>query len=152
MKLARKLIVATARKYIGTPFQHQGRLLGKGLDCVGLPLCVGEDLHALDREGMSITAQMYSSYGPQPLDRFVFDTCQKHLVWKAARLRAPGDVVSLMVPDVPCHVAILGDSPQGLTLIHAYNSGNQPRVVEHLLDKKWERRIAGIFEFPGVED
>ena len=145
-------IVAAARSYKGLPFRHQGRSRLTGIDCVGLPLCVGDELHLLDKNGLIIQANLYHEYATQPIGRYVYDVCDKHLIWKPLRLLAPGDVVALMVPTVPCHVGIIGNWPEGLTLIHAYNSGKEPKVIEHLLDKKWHRRIAGCFKYPEVEE
>lgn len=49
----RDAIVAEARSMIGTPWHHQGRLPGVGLDCIGLVVCVLERLGytAKDRYG-----------------------------------------------------------------------------------------------------
>jgi len=33
------VIVQAVRSYIGTPYRHQGRVPGKGLDCVGVAIC-----------------------------------------------------------------------------------------------------------------
>ena len=44
----RSRIVATAREYLLTPFHHQGRKKGVGIDCVGLIACVGHELGILD--------------------------------------------------------------------------------------------------------
>ena len=52
----------------------------------------------------------------------------------------PGDVVLLAWRRLmPAHAAILGDGPNGLSLIHA--DGQVGRVVEHRLDREWWGRI-----------
>lgn len=38
----RDAVVAEAASWIGTPYQHRGRLKGIAADCAGLPLCVYE--------------------------------------------------------------------------------------------------------------
>ena len=38
-------IVTTARKWLGTPFHHQGRVPNVGLDCVGLVIQVAKELN-----------------------------------------------------------------------------------------------------------
>jgi NlpC/P60 family putative phage cell wall peptidase len=146
-------IVAVARTWIGTPFVHQGRIKGLGCDCVGIPLCVAQELGADDKDGQPMTGKMYASYSPQPEGNYVHRMCQKHLVQKPVRQMKPGDVISMNVISAPCHVGILGDA-NGLTIIHAY-SGASNKVVEQPMDVKWRRRIAGLagcFAFPGVED
>lgn len=149
MPVTRAQIVAEARKWLDTPFGHQQRLLHKGLDCVGLPMMVGEALGLKDKNGEAIHGRMYIDYPAQPLGRFVHDLCAKHLIDKPVRLLQPGDVVSVMVPSAPCHLAIIGQGRMGLTLIHAYSPTKA--VVEQPLDIKWQRRIAGCFYYPGVE-
>jgi len=40
----RQEILRVARSYLGTPYHHQGRIKGAGMDCVGLIICVCKDL------------------------------------------------------------------------------------------------------------
>ena len=154
MTLTRASIVGAAREYVGTPFQHQGRIRGKALDCVGLVLCVCEDLGIL---GASHSPESwtrlpeYTTYGPQPLRRVVFDKCMERLVAKGRFDIKPGDVLSLRVPMEPCHVAIVSERAGVLYMIHAYNGGTE-KCVEHVFEVKWQRRVAGVFSIPGVED
>ena len=39
--------VRMARDYLGTPYHHQARLKGHGIDCVGLVVCVARELGVL---------------------------------------------------------------------------------------------------------
>lgn len=155
-------IVAAARKYLGTPFGHQGRIAGTRLDCVGLVLCVAHDLGLLDKTGIPITRDMYAAYSAQPAGNFVYQACLRHLEYKPVQEIAPGDVAVLAIPHMPCHVAIVGDSvnqrpiylpiasrTDALTLIHAY-AGGTAECVEHRIDYRWQKRIAAAFRFPGV--
>lgn len=41
----RQQIVCSARKRIGTPFKHQGRKAGVGLDCIGLVVDVFKEFY-----------------------------------------------------------------------------------------------------------
>ncbi|MDQ5898212.1 MAG: hypothetical protein QG612_2298, partial [Pseudomonadota bacterium] len=43
-------IVASARAAIGTPFRHQGREAGRGLDCAGLLVHVAREIGAEPRD------------------------------------------------------------------------------------------------------
>jgi NlpC/P60 family putative phage cell wall peptidase len=149
--MKRAAIVATARTWVGTNFVHQGRVKSLGVDCVGIPLCVAEELSAKDKEGQPMTGKMYASYSSQPEGNYVHRMCQKHLVQKPVNQMKPGDVITMNVVSAPCHVGVLGEDANGLTIIHAY-SGASNKVVEQPLDVKWRRRIAGCFAFPGVED
>lgn len=54
-------IVDEARSWVGTPFRHQARIKGLGVDCVGLLVGVGEVL------GLEVYDQ--TGYGRQPYRR-----------------------------------------------------------------------------------
>jgi cell wall-associated NlpC family hydrolase len=49
-------IIAAARACLGTPFRHQGRLPGIGLDCAGVALHVAQAVGCgtLDASGLSL--------------------------------------------------------------------------------------------------
>lgn len=161
-------VVAKAREYLlaNTPFHHQGRTKGRGIDCVGLPLCIAEDLGISDKEGVPFTRYMYANYDRQPIHDEVLKLFKKHLLEKhiAAPLE-PGDILAIRNPTSACHAAIVVSMPSGewgkppvLGIIHAYGTdavaiprGGTEKIVEHILDFKWRRRIAGVFTFPGVE-
>lgn len=140
----RAQIVSTARSYIGTPFQHQGRIKGLSCDCIGLPICTARDL------GISLPiSAVRLNYDPFPADDTVLRELKAHLIEVAIEDMKPGDVLCLRVP-VPCHAAIVSDLAPGLGMIHAYDPNKQ--VVEHTIDEHWRRKIAGVFLFPGVSD
>ena len=143
-------IIAAARKYLDTPFQDKGRRKGQGLDCVGLVLAVCDDLGILDKNGEPITRFLYMDYPSQPVGNYVHQRVHQHMIAKAVRAMQPGDVVTMAVPASPCHVGIVGENVNGLTLIHAYGGGPK-KCIEHLIDFKWQRRIVGCFSIPGVE-
>lgn len=139
--ITRSQIVECARTYLGTPFQHQGRIRGLALDCVGLPICVARDL--------GIDIPNYVNYDPEPADDTVLRECKKNLREIDETQMKFGDILCLRVP-VPCHVAIVTELMGYTSIIHAYSPNM--KVVEHVLDIKWRRRIAGVFQFPEVID
>jgi len=141
-------VAAKAREFVGTPFQHQGRRKGRALDCVGLPLCVGEELGLLDRNKVPFKGSDNQNYSSQPLDAFVHDEAKRRLAEKPVEQMQDGDVVILRIPTVPCHAAIACTTNGVRGMIHAY-SGNG-KCVEHVMDDKWRKRIAGVFSYPGV--
>ena len=152
MRVTRAQIQEAARRYTATPFKPKGRMLGRGLDCVGLVLCVAGDLKLVDKSGLPLNGACYSTYSDQPLGNLVHELCGKHLVYKPVREMQPGDVVSINFANGACHVGIIvEDFNHRVGIIHAYAGGPQ-KVGEHLLDSKWMRRIAGCFEFPEVID
>lgn len=145
----RKEVVAKAREFNGTPFQHQGRIKGTALDCVGLPLCVAEELGIVDKNGVPLKSRDNLNYSAQPQDQLVHQECQNRLIQKPIEQMADGDVVTLRVPSIPCHVAIVTLVDGVWHMIHAY-TGNR-KCAEHVMDDKWKKRIEGVFSFPGVE-
>lgn len=150
--VTREKIVEIARTYIGTPFARKGRVRGKGLDCVGLPLMIAEELGLVDKSGKPLNGGSFSTYSDQPTGTYVHDVCLEHLVYKPVREMEPGDIVTVNVVTAPCHVAVVGSDSKGrATLIHAYNGGPK-LVIEHPIDAKWQRRIVGCFKFPEVID
>jgi cell wall-associated NlpC family hydrolase len=148
----RKQIIATARTYAKTPFAHQGRYKGKACDCAGLVLMVAEELGSNDKNGQPVRAlEDHRGYGPQPAGCTVLDICKQRMIQKQANEIQAGDVLCLKTPEFPSHVGIVTEFNGTLYLIHAYDGGTRA-VTEHILDAKWRERIAGVFQFPGVED
>lgn len=147
----RKQVVDQARKYLQTPFAHQGRTRRHSLDCVGLVLCVACDLGICDVHGAPLDRYSYRDYGPDPVGLMVFDACKRHLVSLpvTSELRH-GMVICMRVPTSPSHVGIVSADNGYPCVIHAY-SGGEAKCVEHILDKAWMRRIVGKFDFPGIE-
>jgi cell wall-associated NlpC family hydrolase len=47
------------------------------------------------------------------------------------------------------HFAIMGENAGRLTMIHAFSRAG--KVVEHGWDSFWQRRLVGVYEFPGTE-
>lgn len=152
--VTRAQIVAKAREYLGTPYENQGRVKGQKLDCVGLALCVAQELGILDKNGRPILRSQHSDYSGQPIGEDLLKICRELLIEKKAP-PLPGDV--LVIAGDPknfgrdaTHLAIatvIGTLPAG---IHAYGGGRQ-RVTEHIFDSRWARRIRGIFAFPGIQ-
>jgi hypothetical protein len=167
-------VIEAARKYLHTPFGQRGRQIGKGIDCIGVVLCVGGDLGLNDKDGNPFHADMYKDYANQPFGDEVQEECKKRLVIKSLGVPTsfsqmiPGDIVTMRIPPETSfrkifarndkltpvtHVAIVSDLNGALGVIHSYNSESvRKRVVEHLIDLRWMRRIAGVFSFPGVTD
>lgn len=124
-----------ARAWIGTPFRHQGRA-AHGLDCVGLVVLA---CAAVGRPVDDVT-----SYGRDPHAGLL----EQHLgaaLRRVAREPRPGDVVACAFPAVVRHVGIVGEHPLGgLSLIHTWSRVG--RVVEHVFDAQWRRRVRGVYE------
>ena len=132
-------IINAARQCLGTPFRHQGRLLGFGLDCAGVAVHVARQIGVghLDVSGYSRTpsnGQLEQSLDAQP--------CLERV---ALADRVAGDLFLMRFASDPQHLAICA----GETIIHAYETVGQ--CCEHRLSSTWEARIVRVYRFRGVQ-
>ena len=140
-EITRSQIVETVRSYLGTPFQHQGRLKESGVDCVGLLVCLGRDL--------GVELQDSTAYRRRPDGTLLQEMIDAQLerIPDDAALQ-PGDIL-LIRYRAPQHAAIVTNTENGvLTCVHAIENG----VVEHRFDSRWTSRICGRYRIPGVID
>jgi cell wall-associated NlpC family hydrolase len=129
-------LVDAARRYLGAPFRHCGRGPAK-FDCVGLVWRAYVDC--------GVTLPCPNDYGREPHAERFKAAIAAALGPVVSEVRV-GDVVTLRTLRHPHHVAIVGDYPHGLSLIHA--SGEHGRVVEHRLSPEYQARIASIHRRP----
>ncbi len=143
-------VVARARLWIGTPYEHQASCRGAGADCLGL-------LRGLWRELLGAEPEQpppYSRDWSEPSRREeLLAAAARHLVpAPAGEARAPGDLLVMRMAEgaVAKHVGVLAHAPEGFeTLIHAYSGHG---VVESPLTPIWSRRIVATFRFPSRRD
>jgi NlpC/P60 family putative phage cell wall peptidase len=153
--LTRTRIVAAARSWLGTPYRHQASAKGQGADCLGL-------LRGVYAELCGAEPEVPPPYTPdwnerrareEPLlsaaRRHLVEAPQSPLSRKRERGEGflPGQVLIFRIlttgPAKHCGIAVSEDH-----FIHAY-AGRA--VVESWLTRWWIERLAGVFEFPGVE-
>lgn len=137
-------VIHEARSWIGTPFKHQGRKKGYGIDCVGLIYCVGKELNIMDHDMSTELALKYLGYPMVPKTPIVRQACEDYLVHIPHSKFAPGDVVLMRYGRVARHVGIFA----GDTLIHV--TARTGKCVEHSLNKKWRDRFCGYYRYPGL--
>lgn len=129
-------VIDIARTYRETPFRHQGRRPGVGLDCVGMLVCAfrAAGLRVPDRRG----------YGRQPDPAMMAGGLSEALV-RHPRTRPwqPADVLWMQF-DAPQHLALY----TGRSIIHAY--AQVGRVVEHRVDPLWVSRVVSVWRHPEV--
>lgn len=127
-------VIDEARKWIGVPFHHQGRVRA-GVDCVGLIVVVMDGLGLMPR-GADL-----ADYGRHPngtLTRVLDEHC--------TRLDAPlpGSVAVIRWWRQAHHVAIHA----GETLIHSHQRFGG--VAEHSFAGRWKGRCMAWYALPGV--
>ena len=126
-------IVPEARSWVGTPFRHQGRLKGIGVDCVGFFLGV-------------YTAVLDASRLPPDRTDYGRETTgnlEHHLEKIAYRVpksqMTANDVLVIKFDKARSHVAICA----GDTMIHAYSLAR--KVTEHRINNWWTNKIASVW-------
>lgn len=141
-------IIAEAREWIGTPFQHHQATKGVGTDCIGLIAGVAAAT-GITSAWFDGRAAPFKGYGKTPDPEILLRACRTFME-QITRLDAgAGDVLVMRVPlgDQPQHFAIISrmamDRPSHM--IHALNVVG--RVVEQPIDSKWWSRVLYAFRF-----
>ena len=131
-------VVQTARTLIGTPYQHQGRTPGVGLDCIGLVIAVGHQLNLFSYD--------YTNYSRDPDGQLVTkieEHCQK------LPSLTEGAIAVFKLSAIPHHVGIISKFRGNWGLIHAYQ--NTSKVREHEFIKWWQDKLIGVYKLPNVD-
>lgn len=131
-------IIAAARRHLKTPFLHQGRVPGLGLDCAGLVVVVAREFGLQPADPMGYGRMPFQGLLQQALEN---EACI-HRIPSAER--QPGDILLMRFGRDPQHLAILA----GDTIIHSYSVVGE--VCEHALDDAWQRRIVAVYRFNEV--
>lgn len=137
-------VVNAAVAWIGTPYKHQHSTRGAGCDCLGLVRGVWRDLIGPEPE----KAPNYSpSWGEGGREDILVNVAMRHMTRVDTDRMQSGDVLIFRVmPDAPAkHCGIFVGPGE---MIHAYQGANS--VQRHALVPYWQRRIVGVFRFPGV--
>lgn len=134
----RERIVEIVRRYIDTPYHHQARQPGVGIDCVGVLVCVAREL------GLIGPTDDYAAYRRTPTDDSLLNILDHHL----ERLPSPalaeaGDVLTFRIGKWPHHVAIKTGAD---TMLHSY--AGVGRVVETNIQDNWGSRIVAAHRIP----
>lgn len=126
-------IVAAARECIGTPFAHHGRILNRALDCAGVAVHAARSVGLVPDEPAAYSRLPNNAMLEAWLER------QPFLVRIALDDLAAGDLLLMRFTGQPQHLAVF----TGENIVHAYEAAG--RVVEHILDAKWRRRIVRAY-------
>lgn len=143
----RYAVVTEARTWLGTPFHHQARLKGVGVDCVGLVIGVARSL------GLVAPDFDVQPYARLPDGHSLMALATQHLQRLDVPAKAPtlqaGDVVVVSFDADPQHFGVLGDYRHGgLSLIHAHSISG--RVIETRLMFSPTMKFVAAFALPGV--
>lgn len=127
-------VVDAAKEVLGTPFVHQGRVSGLGLDCAGVLA------YCLDRLGLPYIDE--NGYSRSPFD----GQLEKSLDAQPSLRQIPvpeagaGDVLLMRIKTAPQHIAIhAGEIRAHVYIIHG--SELHGKVAMHRLDELWRARV-----------
>lgn len=134
----RRDVVAVARRWAGTPYQHQASCEGAGADCLGLVRGIWRELCGKEP---AVVPAYTPDWSEAARDERLLDEMGRYFDAVSAEAQV-GDVLVFRLRTVAKHLAVL--SARG-KIIHAYSGRG---VVETPLSAAWERRIAGVFRFP----
>ncbi len=137
-------IVAEARGWIGTPYQHQCSTKGAGSDCLGLLRGVWRAVHGAEPEAVPAYTQDWAEPSGEEL---LLAAATRWLRPKPGNAAAPGDVLLFRMRQgsVAKHLGIAGRIGAEASFIHAYTGHG---VIESPLSGPWARRIVARFAFP----
>lgn len=107
-------IVTCARSWVGTPYHHQARLKGVGVDCAGLVIGVAREL------GRVAPEFDVAGYARRPDGWSFLAWADEYMTRVPREHMAPGHCVVVRFGRHPQHLGIVGDYLHGgLSIIHA---------------------------------
>jgi NlpC/P60 family putative phage cell wall peptidase len=126
-------MLSAARAALNTPFHHQGRVAGVGLDCIGLVIV------ALQATGMTVHDR--TDYGRRPDGHSLVTALKQHGAQRVDEIQA-GDILLFRYDQQPQHVALATSRD---TMIHAFAPAG--KVIETNIGDYWRRRLTGVYRF-----
>lgn len=137
-------IVAEARAWIGTPFQHQAHSKGVATDCAGVVRGVPQALGLYP--GVEIAA-----YLRQPDAKRMRAEMLRHMDPVPFGEVLPGDVLHFRIDIEPQHLAIVTQLAP-LLAVHATSRPRIMRTIEFRVDARWLRLLAGCWRYRGLSE
>jgi len=139
MWASEEAVVAAARAWIGTPYQHQASLRGVGCDCIGLVRGVWRDLGGEALPAIAPYSRDWAEMGGREL---LLEGLGRHFIRQDAGCAPRAGLVSAFRLRPGCvakHAGILSGPDR---MIHVHEG---IAVSEVWLGAWWRRRICGLF-------
>lgn len=130
-------VVMFARECLETPFLHQGRVAGIGLDCAGVVA------HVMQRLGLPY--EDAKGYPRTPYARMIEQVMDRQPSMSAVhRSEAQaGDFLLMRFTNEPQHLAVCA----GETIIHSYMHAG--KCCEHGFSEEWRARVVRVYRVKG---
>lgn len=141
----REEFVAYVRSLKGTPFKHQGRVPGVGLDCPGPLIC------ACRRFGIRPPDFDVTGYPERPDGSMLKAICDEHMESVPLHEMKPADVLLVgWGKGPPQHLGIVFDYPHGgMAMLHA-DRVRAKAVTETRVEFGRAMRFVAAYLVPGV--
>lgn len=133
-----ELIIAAASECLRTPFRHQARVPGLGIDCAGLLVHCFKALDLPFNDELGYPRSPYDGMLEKILD------AQPSLRRIALQDAQAGDWLVMRIRSAPQHIALHAGEVRGKPyIIHA--SSEHGEVVKHRLDELWRPRVVRAY-------
>lgn len=149
--MLRNQLIAESRNWIGTRFQHQGRIQKSsegegGCDCIGLILGLANKFQLKSKlDDMPLTQHDLQSYSKFPQKNKIQQKLEIHLASQDRNVIRPADIGLFSFNNYPQHVGIFNVDNSVISMIHTYEDVGF--VSEHSFSKEWQQRLVQVFSF-----
>lgn len=141
-------VIASARTWLGTKYQHQQNAKGRGVDCSGLLRGIGAEL------GLEVRSRVDYARSPSHANAEAFlEQVRDNLVEIPLADAREGDVLLVWfeAADLPYHFVLVTEvRVDRMMILHTYASVG--KVVETVLSVAWRKRVHSAWRIPGLED
>jgi NlpC/P60 family putative phage cell wall peptidase len=144
--ITRAQIIAEARTWLGTRWQHQASLRGVGSDCIGFVAGVARSLGIRGAEDFYADPDV-RGYGREPDPKMLVRVCNRYLDPVHLPEVLPADILVMRFALEPQHFALLSSARPDY-MLHAYTQAR--KVVENRIDAVWRSRILRAYRFRGI--
>lgn len=135
-------LLAIARSWIDTPYHHQGRIKGVGVDCIGLIIGIAQDIGVTN-----IDRPEFRAYGRRPPRGRGMLRYFDEMATGKSMLVDPGRIAVFFFDEATKRAQHIGITTD-VGILHTYSS--MGRVVEHNLTQDWISKLICTYDFPGV--
>ncbi len=140
--IVRERIVEEALTWEGTPYHHQAKLKGVGVDCAMLVVGIAQQIGALPKD---INIKVYSpEWHLHNKEEMMCDLIESYHCELTDEL-LPGNILTFKYGRVQSHLGILLNDNQ---FIHA--RVDIGKVVINELGEEFLKRLGRIYTFPGI--
>lgn len=138
------IILAEARSWIGTPYQHQASVKGAGADCLGLLRGVWRAVVGVEPEAVPPYTEDWAEPARQEV---LLRAAERWLCRMSLAEAESADVLLFRMREgsIAKHLGIQSQIGPQARFIHAYSGHG---VIESPLSQPWQRRVVARFRFP----